>query len=111
VSYGFVGKQALLLFDPKCLSEKKNYDKFVQELNDISNSKVASEAPKHSLKNKTTWIKLGTSLMGPTGVLRMFMGASLLKDVFDDKELVRTQQLVYGITRLYLNEPEWFVNE
>lgn len=108
VTYGFAGNQALLSINEKAVIKKEDYEAFISDFKKISDSKIVTEKKKLVLKDKKTLFRIGATAVLPWLASTVF-GGFLIKDVFGDAALVRTQLLMYGITELYLNDLDAFM--
>ena len=100
IKYGWAGKQAVIVVDESAVSKREEYDKFLKEFK-------AASLPKEN--EKALPVKLAkkggiTLLFGLVG-----LGASFAIDHFKDKAKVRQQLFLYGITELYRNHLETFM--
>lgn len=108
VKYGWSGKQALIIADPKAVKKKKDYEKFLEALK----SEITVEAVKNKKKkiglNAPTILKGAGFLFAPW-IAGAALGGFLIKDAFDDATTVKHQQYIYGIDKLYMNDLETFM--
>lgn len=112
VSYGFAGNQALLTIDAKALSNRKNYETFLEELGDTTDLAIAKQDKKQKPGEKKQWFKVGVAVAAFTTAIPMvgaLASGSFYKDYFDDKKLVRNQMMIYGITKLYMDDLDSFM--
>lgn len=110
VKYGFSGKQAAIIIEPKKLIKKEDYDKFIKELEQICDSTVVKEKRNLDFNDKTKNVKNGlqfaasTFIFGPLGAI-----GKAISSVVTDLKVVRNQQLLYAVIKLYHNDLEKFM--
>jgi len=111
VSYGFAGNQALLMIDTKKLSKREDYEAFLAELTETTDLAIGKQDKKNKPGEKKQWLKLGVvaTLTAAVPVLGGIASGVIYKDLFDDAKLVRSQMLIYGITKLYINDLDDFM--
>lgn len=106
IMYGWAGSQAILSVDEKALKKKETYEAFLKELQSKTANNVAKGKKKLGLNLKTIAKGVGTAFVP---LVWPAFAASLIKDGFDDKKLVRQQMLMLGVNELYLNHLEQFM--
>lgn len=107
VKYGWSGKQALLVADSKGVKKREDYKRFLDVFkNEVSLEQIANKKKKLGLNTSTILKGVGLVFTSWFGVL---FGGSLIKDVFDDAAIVRQQQYIYGIEKMYMNHLEEFM--
>ena len=110
VSYGFSGKKAAVIVDPRPLFKKDTYDSFIEDLKQVCNATTTQEKKNLDFNDKKKTIKnlailaLHTSLFGVIGAI-----ATLTGYAFGDAKKIRSQQLLYGVSKLYLNDLDAFM--
>ncbi len=109
VSYGFSGKQAVIIVDSKPLNNPETYDSFMKKLNEVCDALTAKEKKyfdtrdlKDVAKKGAKYFYLATAFFLPAVVGTVNHGVK-------DAKLVRDQQLLYGISMLYLNDLDAFM--
>ncbi len=111
VSYGFSGKQAAIMIDPKPLFKKEAYDSFIEDLKQVCDAKTVENKRKiDDFSDKKENIKKGAVLAGLVVPL-LWIGsvAAITTYAFGDAKTVRNQQLLYGVAKLYLNDLDKFM--
>ena len=106
MTYGWAGNQAVLYIDSKAIAKREKYNAFLKYMKEKTKSKSSDKKKKIGLNAKTILKSVGTAfcpLVWPA------LAGSLIKDVFDDKKLVRDQQYLLGVFELYQNHLEEFM--
>ena len=110
VSYGFSGKQAAIMADPKPLLKKETYDSFIEDLKKVCDATTVKEKRNFDFDDKKENIKKGVGfaaiavLFGAVGAI-----ATVTSYAFGDAKVMRNQQLLYGVAKLYLNDLDVFM--
>lgn len=110
VSYGFSGKQAAIMIDPKPLLKKENYDSFIEDLKQVCTATTVKEKRRFDFNDKTKNIKNGAKL----AVFSVLFGAigaiaTVTSYAFGDAKIVRNQQFLYAVAKLYQNDLDGFM--
>lgn len=106
IRYGWAGNQAVIYADSKLLKNKKEYNIFLSEIKSKTNVESMQKEKKIGFNKKTVFKSFG-ALFLPLGW--PILAGSLIKDVFDDKKLVRNQQYMLGIFEIYRNHLKEFM--
>jgi len=110
VSYGFSGKQAAIMIDPKPLLNQKNYTEFIAELKKICDAGTAKEKRSIDFTDKAKTIKNGLVMAAAYGLFNVVGAVAVATSyAFGDAKIVRNQQLLYGVVQLYLNDLDSFM--
>ncbi len=110
VSYGFSGKQAAVMIDAKPLLKKKNYDEFIEDLKSVCTATTVEEKRNFDFCDKTKNIKNGgmraavSVLFGAIGMI-----ATATSYAFGDVKIMRNQQFLYAVAKLYQNDLDSFM--
>lgn len=110
VSYGFSGKQAAIRIDAKPLKKKEIYDEFISDLKSVCDATTVEEKRSFDFEDKTKNMKNGAKLVafsflfGAIGAI-----ATVSSYAFGDAKLVRSQQLLYAVAKLYQNDLDSFM--
>ena len=110
VSYGFSGKQAAIIIDSKPLLKKDNYDLFISDLKMVCDASTVEEKRALDFSDKKENIKKGAKLAAATAFFKAIGAvATVASYAFGDAKLIREQQLLYGVAKLYLNDLDAFM--
>ena len=133
VKYGWAGNQAVLFIDPKVISLKEDYMKFINKLKELpipdmikqpNNVKIAKsdtvevkeqkDVVEYTEKRKTPSVLIKAQkgiLKGADagGRVRNIV-TNKTEDLLRDKKTVRRQMFFYGVVNLYRNGLEEFMN-
>ena len=101
IKYGWAGKQAVIIADPKGIQEKEVYEEFLGKLNELSVPEIIKtnyyiDTQEQQTKNeffKNAWLNIKKTF----------------KASFSDYAAVKRQMLFYGIIQFYNNHLEQFV--
>ena len=108
IKYGWAGPQAIISIEENVLKEEVKYNDFLKEFNECAHlvdMEIFNKRPGDSNKiTKNLWKFLIPGLAEITAV-------SSLNSHFKNKELVRTQMLMYAVSHFYLNYLEEFIKE
>ena len=133
VKYGWAGNQAVLFIDPKVISLKEDYMKFINKLKELpipdmikqpNNVKIAKsdtvevkeqkDVVEYTEKRKTPSVLIKAQkgiLKGADAVGRVInIVTNKTEDLLRDKKTVRRQMFFYGVVNLYRNGLEEFMN-
>ena len=133
VKYGWAGNQAVLFIDPKVISLKEDYMKFINKLKELpipdmikqpNNVKIAKsdtvevkeqkDVVEYTEKRKTPSVLIKAQkgiLKGADAVGRVRnIVTNKTEDLLRDKKTVRRQMFFYGVVNLYRNGLEEFMN-
>lgn len=133
VKYGWAGNQAVLFIDPKVISLKEDYMKFMNKLTELpipdmikqpNNVKIAKsdtvevkeqkDVVEYTEKRKTPSVLIKAQkgiLKGADAVGRVRnIVTNKTEDLLRDKKTVRRQMFFYGVVNLYRNGLEEFMN-
>ena len=133
VKYGWAGNQAVLFIDPKVISLKEDYMKFMNKLTELpipdmikqpNNVKIANsdtvevkeqkDVVEYTEKRKTPSVLIKAQkgiLKGADAVGRVRnIVTNKTEDLLRDKKTVRRQMFFYGVVNLYRNGLEEFMN-
>ncbi len=108
VSYGFSGKQAAIIVDPKPLNNPEIYDNFMKKLNEVCDASTAREKKYFDTRDLKDVAKKGVKYYFAAALFWPSVVGAVNHGVKDAK-LVRNQQLLYGISMLYLNDLDAFM--
>ncbi len=108
VSYGFSGKQAAILVDPKPLNNPGTYDSFMKKLNEVCDASTAKEKKYFDTRDVKDVVKKGAKYYLASAFFLPAVAGAVNHGIKDAK-LVRDQQLLYGISKLYLNDLDAFM--
>lgn len=115
VSYGFSGKQAAIIIDPKPLMKKNYYDSFIEELKRACDAKTVNEKRHFDYDTKSQYIKNEAMRMAVTVFGGVFGAAwnlaTLVGYAFGDAKTIRNQQLLLAVSKLYLNHLDEFMKK
>lgn len=110
VSYGFSGKQAAIMIDPKPLLKKETYDEFIEDLKSVCTATTVEEKRNFDFSDKTKNIKNGVKLAAVSVLLGTIgMIATATSYAFGDAKIMRNQQLLYAVAMLYQNDLDSFM--
>ena len=103
IKYGWAGKQAVLTVDESALNKREDYNAFLKEF------QALALPGKEKSKDKPLPLKLAKKggiaiLFGLVG-----LGAAYAVDHFKDKAKTRQQMYLFGVTELYKNHLENFM--
>lgn len=108
IKYGWAGPQAIISIEENDLKDENKYNEFLNEFNECAHlvdMEIFNKRPDDSKKIvKNLWKFLIPGLAEITAV-------SSLNSHFKNKELVRTQMLMYAISHFYLNHLDEFIKE
>lgn len=109
VLYGFSGKQAAIIIDPKPLKNRKTYNEFIEDLKSVCDSKTTNKARAFDPRDEKAYkaevfFTTVFALTNPASLTGFLLAAA-----FDDAETVHNQQLLYGVAKLYLNDLDAFM--
>lgn len=107
VKYGWAGRQAVVFAEPKAISKKDEYNKFLKILNELS---IPDKVKKHAVNAmipKTVGDGMVTSLKYSVPIVGKIMAT---KDILGYRKNKEQQMLFYGIMNLYANHLEEFMN-
>ena len=110
VSYGFSGKQAVISVNPNALGKKENYDNFIADLQEVCNATTVEERKKYSSFDKKNAAKNVAEKIWET--LAYGLDGALAKftvDALNDKKIVRNQQFLFGVSKLYYDDLDSFM--
>lgn len=133
VKYGWAGNQAVLFIDPKVISLKEDYMKFMNKLTELpipdmikqpNNVKIEKsdtvevkeqkDVVEYTEKRKTPSVLIKTQkgiLKGADAVGKVRnIVTNKMEDLLRDKKTVRRQMFFYGVVNLYRNGLEEFMN-
>lgn len=133
VKYGWAGNQAVLFIDPKVISLKENYMKFMNKLTELpipdmikqpNNVKIEKsdtvevkeqkDVVEYTEKRKTPSVLIKAQkgiLKGADAVGKVRnIVTNKMEDLLRDKKTVRRQMFFYGVVNLYRNGLEEFMN-
>lgn len=100
IKYGWAGKQALLQVDETALLKRENYNAFL-------------EAFKKAMLPRKEEERLPVKIAKKGGIFFLFgligLSASVVADLFEDKNKVKQQQLLFGVAELYRKDLETFM--
>lgn len=102
VSYGFSGKQAAIIIDTKYLKKKEIYDEFIADLKKVCTATTVEKKKNLDFKDKIKKV-VTYSIWGGIGAMAIVYYA------FADEKLVRSQQLLYAVVKLYQNDLDKFM--
>lgn len=102
VSYGFSGKQAAIIIDTKYLKKKEVYDEFIVDLKKVCTATTVEKKKNLDFKDKIKKV-VTYSIWGGIGAMAIVYYA------FADEKLVRSQQLLYAVVKLYQNDLDKFM--
>lgn len=111
VSYGVAGNQSLLMINVKELSERKKYEMFLDDFDKITDLEIAKQDKRMKPGEKKQWFKVGAvaALTAAIPLAGFLASGTIYKDLFHDKKLVRNQMLIYGITKMYMDELDTYM--
>lgn len=98
IRYGWCGRNACLIANEKALSERENYEKFLEDLRHECRLAEIVKSPKR-MDILQFIIMLCVALIVPFG--SVLVGGKLVKDWFENTGYVKKQQYFYGILHLY----------
>jgi len=98
IRYGWGGHNACLVANEKALSERENYEKFLEDLRHECRLAEIVKSPKR-MDILQFIIMLCVALIVPFG--SVLVGGKLVKDWFENTGYVKKQQYFYGILHLY----------
>ncbi len=110
VSYGFSGKQAAIMVDPMPLLKRETYDEFIEDLKQVCTATTVKEKRNFDFGDKKENVKGGvkfaaiSALLGSIGAV-----ATVTSYAFGDAKIIRNQQFLYGVAKLYLNDLDAFM--
>lgn len=104
IHYGWAGNQAIIYVEKNSLKKREDYDRFLSEMRQKTDVKTMQKDKKIDLILKRI---LRVKLLIP--FFALFHLAEVIKDVFEDKDLVRNQQYFLGIFEMYMNHLEIFM--
>lgn len=108
IKYGWAGHQAIISIEENELKEEFKYNEFLKEFNECAHlvdMEIFNKRPNDSNKiTKNLWKFLIPGLAEITAV-------SSLNSHFKNKDLVRTQMLMYAVSHFYLNYLDEFIKE
>lgn len=108
IKYGWAGPQAIISIEENELKEEFKYNEFLKEFNECAHlvdMEIFNKRPNDSNKiTKNLWKFLIPGLAEITAV-------SSLNSHFKNKDLVRTQMLMYAVSHFYLNYLDEFIKE
>lgn len=133
VKYGWAGNQAVLFIDPKVISLKEDYMKFINKLTELpipnmikqpNNVKIEKsdtvevkeqkDVVEYTEKRKTPSVLIKAQkgiLKGADSVGKVRnIVTNKMEDLLRDKKTVRRQMFFYGVVNLYRNGLEEFMN-
>lgn len=110
VSYGFSGRQAAIIIDSKPLIKKENYNNFISDLKKVCNATTVEEKRSYDFNDKDKNVRNGVKLAA-FSVLFGAIGAiaTVTSYAFGDAKIVRNQQLLYAVAKLYQNDLDAFM--
>lgn len=108
IMYGWAGNQAVLTVDSLALIREKNYNNFIEQFKKELETKNNNTKKKFGLSVSAFVGGVGAVLL-PIGFPALFLGATVIKNLFNEKEKVREQQYLYGIVQLYHHHLEDFI--
>lgn len=114
VSYGFSGKQAAIMVDPIPLYQKERYNEFIEELKKVCDATTVKERRSLDFDNKAENIENGiiwavAAVVWGTVAATATMFTRIVRNAFGDAKVVRNQQLLFGVAKLYLNDLDAFM--
>lgn len=108
IKYGWAGPQAIISIEENELKDECKYNEFLKEFNECAHlvdMEIFNKRPNDSKKiTNNLWKFLIPGLAEITAV-------SSLNSHFKNKELVRTQMLMYAVSHFYLNYLNEFIKE
>ncbi len=106
ITYGWSGNQAILYVDASI-----NKDEYAELLDEMKKANVGNSEKTNKFGfNVKTLTKGAVVLFAPIIIAPLFAGW-IIKDFYDDKSKVRTQQYMYGAWHMYMNHLEEFMNK
>lgn len=133
VKYGWAGNQAVLFIDPKVISLKEDYMKFINKLKELPipdmikqpNNVKVEKSDTVEVKEQKDVVEYTEKRKTPSVLIKaqkgIFKGADAVgkvrnivtnktEDLLRDKKIVRRQMFFYGVVNLYRNGLEEFMN-
>lgn len=133
VKYGWAGNQAVLFIDPKVISLKEDYMKFINKLKELPipdmikqpNNVKVEKSDTVEVKDQKDVVEYTEKRKTPSVLIKaqkgIFKGADAVgkvrnivtnktEDLLRDKKTVRRQMFFYGVVNLYRNGLEEFMN-
>nr|DAQ09635.1 MAG TPA: hypothetical protein [Caudoviricetes sp.] len=133
VKYGWAGNQAVLFIDPKVISLKEDYMKFINKLKELPipdmikqpNNVKVEKSDTVEVKEQKDVVEYTEKRKTPSVLIKaqkgIFKGADAVgkvrnivtnktEDLLRDKKTVRRQMFFYGVVNLYRNGLEEFMN-
>lgn len=108
IKYGWAGHQAIISIEENELKDECKYNEFLKDFSQCAHlvdMEIFNKRPDDSKKiTKNLWKFLIPGLAEITTV-------SSLNSHFKNKELVRTQMLMYAVSHFYLNHLDEFIKE
>ena len=90
---------------------RNTYDKFIEDLKEVCNASTVDEKRYYVFDDKKEMAKKGLKSLALFLAPITTLGACglLTRKAFGDKKIIRNQQLLYGVAKLYLNDLDAFM--